>query len=256
MRTTISEGARRPRASARAADPGAPTRRETRPNQSRQNRRIGLDFLAYCPIRTFQRITAIPIKALQRPSARQGSRKASSVRRAIDRADRRSRDGAALGPSAGSMGGVSSVSDPMFSIAWAPNCATSSRSRPRPVALSSAKGLAPFWVADCVFSIACGAIRRRFVGRLPSLRPVSCASPPDHPRKRGWTGSRTGLCSRRPGMGGRSEPIPVSNPSGDGASPKPCRELKTSRPSPFFSVSTRPPEGLKAAAALGATGAP
>ncbi len=75
-------------------------------------------------------------------------------------------------------------------------------------------------------------------------RPVSCASPPESSSRTG-TGSRTGLCLRRPGMGVRSEPIPVSNPSRRGASPKPCRLLKTSRPSPFFSVSTRPREGLK-----------
>ncbi len=76
-------------------------------------------------------------------------------------------------------------------------------------------------------------------------RPVSCASPPDHSldgdgnREPDWALLKTSRHGRP------LEPIPGSVQSGVAPAPKPCRMLKTSRPSPFFSVSTRPREGLK-----------
>jgi hypothetical protein len=116
---------------------------------------------------------------------------------------------------------------------------------PRSVLSSSAKGWRRFGSRIASFQSLAAPFWADSSAACLLLRPVSCASPPESsPQKGTRPGSRTGLRSRRPGMGGRSEPIPVSNPSGDGASPKPCRELKTLRPSPLFSVSTRPPEGF------------
>ena len=151
-------------------------------------------------------------------------------------------------------GAVTFVSDPMFSIAWAPKSATLCRSRPSNRCFRLRDGLAPFWVADCVFSIACGAIRRRLSTAGP-LRTRELRFAPDHPRY--GDGREPDWALLKTSRHGRPlEPIPVSARADEAPAPNPCRELKTLCPSPLFSVSTRPPEGLKAAAALDATGGP
>ncbi len=96
------------------------------------------------------------------------------------------------------------------------------------------------------------------VDRLAFARPVSCASPPDHPLKDGDEGPGAGLGFAQdvPAWASARNRFRFRTRADEAPAPNPCRELKTSRPSPFFSVSTRPHEGLKAAAALGATGAP
>ena len=200
--------------------------RKSKPDQTRPRKTKKKASILSVGIKTFRWVARRPDQKVtpKRPSAQQGKQEAPGVRRCrLAAPARKSR----------ARGAVTFASDPIFSIAWAPNCAMSSRfSTPDPFLqvplrgwrlfgsrIASFQSLAAPFGADSSTAGPRGTRELRFAPGSSQTRGRDRA--PD------WALLKTSRHGRP------LEPIPVSNPSGEAPAPNHAESLRLHAPRRF-----------------------